>query len=403
VVLEIAEEARAGEPGCGTPVAPPAVSGVAAGVDERRAKRLREVLERPEVLVVAVALAREHGVEGVVEVVAPLRVGAVAARLAPPDEARVVQVALEDHPERAAERRGERPDARRDLFEEVDGRRVDDRVHGVQAEAVQMVVAEPHAGVGEEELPHLVAPRAVEAHGGAPRRAVAVGEVRAELAEVVPVGAEVVVDDVEHDGEPVRVAGVDEPLETVGAAVRVMRCPEVDAVVAPAVRPGELRDGHELDGRHAEVDEPGELRDRRAEGPRGRERADVQLVEDGRRERPGAPAGVRPAEGAVVDEARRPVHAGRLEGRAGVGPGRSAVEREGVVGAGPGVRDHGLEPPAAGGRHRVTRVADEDVRAGGVRGPNTEPVHATPGGGGRRGSVPGATRAGPRRPRPRPP
>ena len=71
-------------------------------------------------------------------------------------------------------------DLSRQLLEEVHGRSVDEGVHGVEAQAVEVVVAQPHQGVVAEEAAHLLAARAVEIHGRAPGRLVAVGEVRAE-------------------------------------------------------------------------------------------------------------------------------------------------------------------------------------------------------------------------------
>ena len=63
-----------------------------------------------------------------------------------------------------------------------------------------------------------------------------------------------VVDDVEDDGEPARVGGVDEAAQAVGAAVRLLRREPVDAVVAPVARAGEAGDRQDLDGGDAELD-----------------------------------------------------------------------------------------------------------------------------------------------------
>ncbi len=311
----------------------------------------------------------------VVEVVVPLRVEAVAARVARRDEARVVQVALGHDPEGAAERGAEHLHALGQLLEEVDGRVVDDRVHGVEAKSIDMVIAEPHRRVVEEEGADLGTPRSVEVDGGTPRRRIAVDEVGPELAEVVPVRPEVVVDDVEHDGEAVRVASVDEPLQAVRLAVGVMRRPEVDAVVPPAAHTRELRDRHQLDGGDAEVDERRQLLDRRFEGSLRREGTDVQLVEDRRRERCAAPRPVSPPERRVVDEARGAVHAVGLPRRARIGSRRSAVERVGVVVARARAVDRDVEPAVGAGRHRVTDATHEHLDALGVRRPHAETAH----------------------------
>ena len=65
-------------------------------VEEAALDHLRQRRQRLEVGVVAVGLAGQRHVHGVVEVVAPLRVQPVAAGLARGDELRVVEVALRD-------------------------------------------------------------------------------------------------------------------------------------------------------------------------------------------------------------------------------------------------------------------------------------------------------------------
>ena len=92
---------------------------------------------------------------------------------------------------------------------------------------------EPVERVVDEEPPYLVAVGSVEVDGVAPRRVVAVGEVGPEGAEVVTLGAEVVVDDVEDQRETVGVAGVDQALEALRPAVGGVGGEQLDAVVTP--------------------------------------------------------------------------------------------------------------------------------------------------------------------------
>ena len=86
-----------------------------------------------------------------------------------------------------------------------------------------------------------MAVRAVEVDRRAPRRGVAVGEVRAEAAEVVARRAEVVVDHIEEDGQAARVAGIDQAFQPLRAAVGVMGGVEVHAVIAPPPAPRRTR------------------------------------------------------------------------------------------------------------------------------------------------------------------
>src|SRR5207249_11376846 len=104
-----------------------------------------------------------------------------------------------------------------------------------------------------------VSPLAVEVHGGTPRRLVPVAEVRPVLRKVVPLGPEVIVDDVEEDREPGRVARVHQTAQSARAPVGGLWRVEVAAVVAPITRARKLGDGHELDGGDARVDKRGKL------------------------------------------------------------------------------------------------------------------------------------------------
>src|SRR4029450_4084533 len=79
-----------------------------------------------------------------------------------------------------------------------------------QAQPVHAVAGQPLLGVVEDEPADEVRPGPVQVDRVAPGGGGAVGEVGAELAEVVPVRPEVVVDDVQDHGQPGVVAGVDE-------------------------------------------------------------------------------------------------------------------------------------------------------------------------------------------------
>ena len=151
------------------------------------------------------------------EVVAPLGVEAEPAELPGPDDPRVVQVALGDQDEVPAQVGLEHVDLGGQLLEEADRRRVDDGVHGVEPEAIDVVVAGTTSGRCRRRTGRtwsLSGPSKFDRRR--PRGLVPVGEIGAELREVVAPGAEVVVDHVEDHAEALRVAGVDEPLQPSG-------------------------------------------------------------------------------------------------------------------------------------------------------------------------------------------
>ena len=127
------------------------------------------------------------------------------------------------------------------------------RVHGVEAEAVDPVVAHPQLRVLERPLANALL-RVVERV--APRRlAEPLGEVRPERAQRLVAGADVVVDDVEDHAEPLSMRGVDELRQPRRPAVGLQRREGVEPVVAPAALTGERGDRHQLDRGHAELAE----------------------------------------------------------------------------------------------------------------------------------------------------
>ena len=88
------------------------------------------------------------------------------------------------------------------------------------------------------------------------------------------------------------------------------------------------------------------------------ERADVQLVDQGRGERPGLELVVGPAERGVVDDPRRAVDAVRLPAGSGVGQVLGVVDVEGIFLAGPGAVDRSpATSPRPGGSRSIGMVS----------------------------------------------
>ncbi len=312
-----------------------------------------------------------------VEVVAPLRIHAKAAGFARLDHARIVEVAFGDQHQLPSKHRRQDFDFGRELLHKVDRRAVHELVHGIEPQAVDVVVAQPHQGVVAEEAPHLVAARVLEVDGVAPGSAVAVGQVGAELRGVVSHRPEVVVDHIDQNGKAAGMAGVDEALEAVGAAVVIVHGEQGDAVVAPAIFAGKLDDGHQLDMGDAQFKEIVEPFDRGVEGSRGGEGADVHLVDDGAGERRPLPALVAPRECFVVVEPRRAVNSMGLPQTARIGIGGwIVVEQKGVVGAAVGRFDRCLPPSCiVRASHGIQRVADFDGHLVCVGRPHAEFMH----------------------------
>ena len=181
-------------------------------------------------------------------------------------------------------------------------------------------------GVLQEVGADVVGAGAVEVDRRTPRRPVAVGEVRTEGAEHVALGTEVVVDDVEDDGEAPVVAGVDEALQPGRAAVGVLHGEGEHAVVAPVAPPGNWATGMSSTALMPTSTSSSSAATAPSKVPSGRERPDVHLGDHVLPERPRPVAGVAPLVRAQVDHLRGPVHAVGLRPRRRVGEGPVAVE-----------------------------------------------------------------------------
>ena len=217
-----------------------------------------------------------------VEVVRPGCGEPVSAALRRLDQPRLVQVALGDHVDRASALPRLALDGVVQLTQEVHRRIVDDALHRVQAKPVESAAGARHPTqrVFDDEPSHRAGIGTVVVDRVSPGRAVARGEVRSELAQVVPLRSEVVVDDVEEGRESPGVRGVDQAREPGRPAVLGVGGEQVDAVVPPVPRAGEGGDGHHL---HRGVAGPGKLRevtDRAVRGALARVRAEVDLGKD---------------------------------------------------------------------------------------------------------------------------
>ena len=242
-------------------------------------------------------------------------------------------------------------DSLAELLEKRQGGDIGDGVNGIEAKPIDAELGDPVQRILDEEAADLVGMRAVEIQRRTPGGAVPVGEVRAELREVVAFGPEMVVNHVQHHGKAVPVAGVDQALEARRTAVRVLRGERVHAVVAPVAVSGKLRHRHDLESGHAQRGEPGELPDGGIERAFGRKGPDVHFVKDVLFEGQAFPSGRLPVE-LRRDDLGGGVDAIWLEARCGVGTLGARVEAEAVARLLFHVFDHGCEIAAGLAAHR---------------------------------------------------
>ena len=290
------------------------------------------------------------------------------------DRPRVVAVGLRDQPQRPAKCRGQGVDLKGQLFEHGQCPLVVQGVYGVEAQRVDVELPQPHQRVVQHEPAHLVAARAVEVERRTPRRRVPIGEVRAELGQPVAAGAQVVVDDVETHPESAGMAGVDEPVQRSGAAVRLVHRVQPDTVVSPAMAAAEAGQRHQLDQGHPQLGAVVESGDGRVEGALGRERANVQLIDHCLVEPHARPVRVGPRVRIRVDglsRTRRPLG---QPPRPGVGQRLTTVEPYPVPGAGRQVAAR-PPPPSVGGLHRLATGAEHQLDPLGPGRPHLDALH----------------------------
>ncbi len=246
-------------------------------------------------------------------------------------------------------------------------RAIGNRVHGIEAQAVDAIVEQPHQGVFIEELADFAA---TEIDGLAPGRLPVVAKERSGvLGEVVAVRAEVVVDHVDEDHQAHAVCAVDQMFELLGRAVGRRRGERQHAVVAPVAATGKLAQRHQLHGGHAQFHQ---ARKEALDLGVGAEQADVQLVDHRFVPGPPAPLVDAPGVGVMVQHLAVAMHAVGLELRGRVRHPGAAIDAVAVAGAGRTGQGR-LEPAAVAAFQRpVAVVGGLDPDLAGVRSPEAE-------------------------------
>src|SRR5690625_1204637 len=217
-----------------------------------------------------------------------------------------------------------------------------DLVYRIETKAIEAKLLEPIERIVGEKGPNR---GFLEADGCAPRGLPpGIEELRRIAADIVSVGAKVVIDHVEHHHQAALVGRVYEALQPGDPAIGGMGAVEQYAVVAPTATAGKLGHWHELDRSHPKPEEMIELVLDRIEGSLRREGTGVKLVDHGLFPRPPLPGAIPPVESAVGQQART-VDAPCLRPRRRVGDHCTVRQAEGILLAGPGLRHSQLMPP----------------------------------------------------------
>ena len=245
-------------------------------------------------------------------------------------------------------------------------------MHCVESEAVDAVLFQPVQGVVDKELTHVFAALAVEVDRSTPWGLVAVcEELRSIKREVVSLGAEVVVDDIEKDHEALRMRGLYEIFQILRGPVGALRGEWQHAIVAPVAPSRELRERHQLYRCHTEVHEIVELLLDPGECPLGSKGANVQLVEDDLLPLTSLPVLVPPDEGRGVHNPACAVHVIRLVAGGRIWHLLPTVYPVAVACASPGFCGEG-EGPVLLTVHREGSIFEDEIYRFGGRCPEGE-------------------------------
>ena len=309
----------------GVAVAALAEFGNLAGIDKPLPQRLQQLLELPEIPVIALAFSGDHHMQGVVKIVVPLGVEAHPPQFGGADQPGVVQGAFGDEINPATQVRGFQMNRPAEFFQERPSRKVPYGVHRIQAQGIDMELRDPVEGVFDEETAHLVTVGPVEVQRSPPGGAVEIGKVGAELGKVIAFRSEVVVDGVQNHGQPFPVAGVDKPLQPGRTAVGTLYGKGVDPVIAPVALSRELGYGHQFHSGDAQRRQPVQVIGHPVERAFRCEGAHVEFVEDVTAQGWGTPLVIRPIE-SCIHHLRRTVHPLGLKPGGRVGTFQACIE-----------------------------------------------------------------------------
>ena len=306
---------------------------------------------RRVVLIVALGLAGQEDVPGVVVIVIPLctvfSLRRIRARI---EQTCAIVVVFDDQMDRTSGGDGEVSDDATEIIQDRGLARLRNGMNGVKSQAVEAIAREPMQRILDRKRPYL---RSAIIDGVSPRRMYWSEESRRITMEIVTFRAEVVVNNVEQNHEPARMRFIDQRSQIIRTAVDTVGRVEQDSVIAPVSPARKIGDRHQFDRGHTGVDHIPEPLDRGAKRSAGRESSDVKLQNDGLLPRSATPLPRAPFEPRVIDYLAWSRHVPRLEMRCRVGNLDLAVDTEFVKRACVQTRYRGFVPTRRQLLHRV--------------------------------------------------
>src|SRR6266540_6693133 len=173
-----------------------------SGVAKTFIKSFNHMAESAEILIITRRFPGQQAMQCMVKIVVPLCIDTVTADFRRKQQSGIVEIAFGDQVDLSSDPAPVAMDLSGKLLKEMSRSEIEDLVDRIQPQGVHMKFMDPVEGIGNEKGAHLIAIRAVEVDRVSPRGAVVVGKIKSELAEIVTLRSEVVVNHIEYDGKP---------------------------------------------------------------------------------------------------------------------------------------------------------------------------------------------------------
>src|SRR5215469_7274344 len=142
----------------------------------------------------------------------------------------------------------------RDFGQDVGLRCVRYSIDGIEAQSVEMILAQPIKRILNEELPHHFASPTIEINSLAPWRVVMIREEFGSVEpQVIPFRSEVVVDNIKKYHQASMVGNLHEMFQIMRSTVLAIGRKRKNAVISPVPPPGKIRDRHQLNRRDTKL------------------------------------------------------------------------------------------------------------------------------------------------------
>jgi hypothetical protein len=280
-----------------------------AAKNESLLKGLNQLTGITEILIIPISLFRQKGVKRMVEIIVPLSIQSVSSLPWRLKDSNIVQIAFGDHHEVAAQLLCLAVNRVAQLMEDMPGTEIEDPVHGIEAEAIDMVLYHPVKGISDDEFSDLITPWAVEIDRRSPGSFVAIRTIRPVIAAIISFRAKVVIDHIENHSQSLLVTFVDQPFQSPWPPIAVLRGVETGSIIPPISLSRELSDRHQFDSAHPEILlQIIEMGENRLKGPFLGERSGVDFIKDRLLQRYSFPSLIFPLKFIGFDDLRRAVY-----------------------------------------------------------------------------------------------